>query len=78
MVYSAGKVSVDVTPDTSKFWALLNTELHSRNPEVKVDVDTRGVAKAQTQLDRLDRRTLTNVVKIEGDPTGLRAIDKAV
>lgn len=78
MVYSAGKVSVDVTPDTSKFWALLDTELHSRNPEVKVDVDTRGVAKAQTQLDRLDRRTLTNVVKIEGDPTGLRAIDKAM
>lgn len=77
-LYSAGAVGVDIRPDTDNFWKILNAELHSRHPEVTVDVNTKGVAKAQSQLGRLDGRTLTNVVKIEGDPTGLRAIDKAI
>lgn len=77
-LYSAGAVGVNIRPDTDNFWKILNAELHSRHPEVTVDVNTKGVAKAQSQLGRLDGRTLTNVVKIEGDPTGLRAIDKAM
>lgn len=77
-LYSAGAVGVDIRPDTDNFWKILNAELHSRHPEVTVDVNTKGVAKAQSQLGRLDGRTLTNVVKIEGDPSGLRAIDKAM
>lgn len=77
-LYSAGAVGVDIRPDTDNFWKILNAELHSRHPEVTVDVNTKGVAKAQSQLGRLDGRTLTNVVKIEGDPSGLRAIDKAI
>lgn len=77
-LYSAGAVGVDIRPDTDNFWKILNAELHSRHPEVTVEVNTKGVAKAQSQLGRLDGRTLTNVVKIEGDPTGLRAIDKAI
>ena len=77
-LYSAGAVGVDIRPDTDNFWKILNAELHSRHPEVTVDVNTKGVAKAQSQLGRLDGRTLTNVVKIDGDPSGLRAIDKAM
>lgn len=75
-LYSAGKVGVDIVPDTDNFWKILNAELHSRHPEVTVDVNTKGVAKAQSQLDRLDGRTLTNVVKIEGDDSGLRKLRK--
>ena len=77
-LYSAGAVGVDIRPDTDNFWKILNAELHSRHPEVTVDVNTKGVARAKEQMRDLDGKTLTNVVKIEGDPTGLRAIDKAM
>lgn len=77
-LYSAGAVGVDIRPDTDNFWKILNAELHSRHPEVTVDVNTKGVARAKEQMRDLDGKTLTNVVKIEGDPTGLRAIDKAI
>lgn len=70
-MYSAGEVSVDVFPDTSGFWAILNAELHSRHPEVHVDVDTRDVGKAQAQLNHLDGQTLTSTIKIDGDYSGL-------
>lgn len=77
-LYSAGAVGVDIRPDTDNFWKILNAELHSRHPEVTVDVNTKGVARAKEQMRDLDGKTLTNVVKIEGDPSGLRAIDKAM
>lgn len=77
-LYSAGAVGVDIRPDTDNFWKILNAELHSRHPEVTVDVNTKGVARAKEQMRGLDGKTLTNVVKIDGDPTGLRAIDKAM
>lgn len=77
-VYSAGAVGVDIRPDTDNFWKILNAELHSRHPEVTVDVNTKGVARAKEQMRDLDGKTLTNVVKIDGDPSGLRAIDKAM
>lgn len=77
-LYSAGAVGVDIRPDTDNFWKILNAELHSRHPEVTVDVNTKGVARAKEQMRDLDGKTLTNVVKIDGDPTGLRAIDKAI
>lgn len=77
-LYSAGAVSVDIRPDTDNFWKILNAELHSRHPEVTVDVNTKGVARAKEQMRDLDGKTLTNVVKIDGDPSGLRAIDKAM
>lgn len=77
-LYSAGAVGVDIRPDTDNFWKILNAELHSRHPEVTVDVNTKGVARAKEQMRDLDGKTLTNVVKIDGDPTGLRAIDKAM
>ena len=76
--YSAGAVGVDIRPDTDNFWKILNAELHSRHPEVTVDVNTKGVARAKEQMRDLDGKTLTNVVKIDGDPSGLRAIDKAM
>lgn len=77
-LYSAGAVGVDIRPDTDNFWKILNAELHSRHPEVTVDVNTKGVARAKEQMRGLDGKTLTNVVKIDGDPSGLRAIDKAM
>ncbi len=77
-LYSAGEVGVDIRPDTDNFWKILNAELHSRHPEVTVDVNTKGVARAKEQMRDLDGKTLTNVVKIDGDPSGLRAIDKAI
>ncbi|KAA8827254.1 hypothetical protein [Bifidobacterium myosotis] len=77
-MYSAGKVGVDIVPDTSGFWALLHAELSSRRPEVTVDVNMRGVAQAESTLSRLDGRTLTNVVRIEGDDSGLRRIDRMI
>lgn len=77
-LYSAGAVGVDIRPDTDNFWKILNAELHSRHPEVTVDVNTKGVARAKEQMRDLDGKTLTNVVKIDGDPSGLRAIDKAM
>lgn len=77
-LYSAGAVGVDIRPDTDNFWKILNAELHSRHPEVTVDVNTKGVARAKEQMRDLDSKTLTNVVKIDGDPSGLRAIDKAM
>lgn len=77
-LYSVGAVGVDIRPDTDNFWKILNAELHSRHPEVTVDVNTRGVARAKEQMRDLDGKTLTNVVKIDGDPSGLRAIDKAM
>ncbi|NEG55472.1 hypothetical protein [Bifidobacterium platyrrhinorum] len=70
-LYSAGEVGVDVVPDTSGFWAILNAELHSRHPEVHVDVDTRDVGKAQAQLNHLDGQTLTSTIKVDGDYSGL-------
>lgn len=77
-LYSAGAVGVDIRPDTDNFWKILNAELHSRHPEVTVDVNTKGVARAKEQMRDLNGKTLTNVVKIDGDPSGLRAIDKAM
>lgn len=77
-LYSAGAVGVDIRPDTDNFWKILNAELHSRHPEVTVDVNTKGVARAKEQMRDLDGKILTNVVKIDGDPSGLRAIDKAM
>lgn len=77
-LYSAGAVGIDIRPDTDNFWKILNAELHSRHPEVTVDVNTKGVARAKEQMRDLDGKTLTNVVKIDGDPSGLRAIDKAM
>lgn len=77
-LYSVGAVGVDIRPDTDNFWKILNAELHSRHPEVTVDVNTKGVARAKEQMRDLDGKTLTNVVKIDGDPSGLRAIDKAM
>lgn len=77
-LYSAGAVGVDIRPDTDNFWKILNAELHSRHPEVTVDVNTKGVARAKEQMRDLDGKTLTTVVKIDGDPSGLRAIDKAM
>lgn len=77
-LYSAGAVGVDIRPDTDNFWKILNAELHSHHPEVTVDVNTKGVARAKEQMRDLDGKTLTNVVKIDGDPSGLRAIDKAM
>lgn len=77
-LYSAGAVGVDIRPDTDNFWKILNAELHSRHPEVTVDVNTKGVARAKEQMRDLAGKTLTNVVKIDGDPSGLRAIDKAM
>lgn len=77
-LYSAGAVGVDIRPDTDNFWKILNAELHSRHPEVTVDVNTKGVARAKEQMRDLDGKTLTNVVKIDGDSSGLRAIDKAM
>lgn len=77
-LYSAGAVGVVIRPDTDNFWKILNAELHSRHPEVTVDVNTKGVARAKEQMRDLDGKTLTNVVKIDGDPSGLRAIDKAM
>ena len=77
-LYSAGAVGVDIRPATDNFWKILNAELHSRHPEVTVDVNTKGVARAKEQMRDLDGKTLTNVVKIDGDPSGLRAIDKAM
>lgn len=77
-LYSAGAVGVDIRPDIDNFWKILNAELHSRHPEVTVDVNTKGVARAKEQMRDLDGKTLTNVVKIDGDPSGLRAIDKAM
>lgn len=77
-LYTAGAVGVDIRPDTDNFWKILNAELHSRHPEVTVDVNTKGVARAKEQMRDLDGKTLTNVVKIDGDPSGLRAIDKAI
>lgn len=77
-LYSAGAVGVDIRPDTDNFWKILNAELNSRHPEVTVDVNTKGVARAKEQMRDLDGKTLTNVVKIDGDPSGLRAIDKAM
>lgn len=77
-LYSAGAVGVDIRPDPDNFWKILNAELHSRHPEVTVDVNTKGVARAKEQMRDLDGKTLTNVVKIDGDPSGLRAIDKAM
>lgn len=77
-LYSAGAVGVDIRPDTDNFWKILNAELHSRHPEVTVDVNTKGVARAKEQMRDLDGKTLTNEVKIDGDPSGLRAIDKAM
>lgn len=77
-LYSAGAVGVDIRPDTDNFWKILNAELHSRHPEVTVDVNAKGVARAKEQMRDLDGKTLTNVVKIDGDPSGLRAIDKAM
>ncbi len=77
-LYSAGAVGVDIRPDTDNFWKILNAELHSRHPEVTVDVNTKGVTRAKEQMRDLDGKTLTNVVKIDGDPSGLRAIDKAM
>lgn len=77
-LYSAGAVGVDIRPDTDNFWKILNAELHSRHPEVTVDVNTKGVARAKEQMRDLDGKALTNVVKIDGDPSGLRAIDKAM
>lgn len=77
-LYSAGAVGVDIRPDTDNFWKILNAELHSRHPEVTVDVNTKGVARAKEQMRDLDGKTLTNVVKIDGDPSGLRAIGKAM
>ena len=77
-LYSAGAVGVDIRPDTDNFWKILNAELHSRHPEVTVDVNTKGVARAKEQMRDLDGKTLINVVKIDGDPSGLRAIDKAM
>lgn len=77
-LYSAGAVGVDIRPDTDNFWKILDAELHSRHPEVTVDVNTKGVARAKEQMRDLDGKTLTNVVKIDGDPSGLRAIDKAM
>lgn len=77
-LYSAGAVGVDIRPGTDNFWKILNAELHSRHPEVTVDVNTKGVARAKEQMRDLDGKTLTNVVKIDGDPSGLRAIDKAM
>lgn len=41
-------------------------------------MNTKGVARAKEQMRDLDGKTLTNVVKIDGDPSGLRAIDKAM
>ena len=38
-LYSAGAVGVDIRPDTDNFWKILNAELHSRHPEVTVDVN---------------------------------------
>lgn len=55
------------SPDTDNFWKILNAELHSRHPEVTVDVNTKGVARAKEQMRDLDGKTLTNVVKIDGD-----------
>ena len=46
-LYSAGAVGVDIRPDTDNFWKILNAELHSRHPEVTVDVNTKGVARAK-------------------------------
>lgn len=77
-LYSVGAVGVDIRPDADNFWKILNAELHSRHPEVTVDVNTKGVARAKEQMRDLDGKTLTNVVKIDGDPSGLRAIDKAM
>lgn len=77
-LYSVGAVGVDIRPDTDNFWKILNAELHSRHPEVTVDVNTKGVARAKEQMRDLDGKTLTNVVKIDGDLSGLRAIDKAM
>ena len=46
-LYSAGAVGVDIRPDADNFWKILNAELHSRHPEVTVDVNTKGVARAK-------------------------------
>lgn len=75
-LYSAGAVGVDIRPDTDNFWKILNAELHSRHPEVTVDVNTKGVARAKEQMRDLDGKTLTNVVKIDGDDSGLRKLRK--
>lgn len=75
-LYTAGAVGVDIRPDTDNFWKILNAELHSRHPEVTVDVNTKGVARAKEQMRDLDGKTLTNVVKIDGDDSGLRKLRK--
>ena len=72
-LYSAGKVGVDVVPDTSRFWAILNAELHTRNPQVGVGVDVND-AGYQAWASRTDGRTLTNSIKIDGDYSGLHQL----
>ena len=76
-LYSAGAVGVDIRPDTDNFWKILNAELHSRHPEVTVDVNTKGVARAKEQTP-IPTILQINGKTSRGDPSGLRAIDKAM
>ncbi|WP_140489720.1 hypothetical protein, partial [Bifidobacterium sp. UTBIF-68] len=74
-LYSAGKVGVDVVPDTSRFWAILNAELHTRNPQVGVGVEVND-AGYQAWASRTDGRTLTNSIRIDGDYSGLHQLSQ--
>lgn len=64
--YSAGKVSVDIVPDTRGFWALLNAALHSRNPEVEVDAGI-DMTRVNADLRRIDGKHAEVEVEFKGD-----------
>lgn len=76
-MYSAGKVGVDIVPDTDGFWTSLDAQLHSRNKKLEIPVELNPDTASYQRVRRsIDGDTLTNVVKIEGDASGLRKIDR--
>lgn len=70
-LYSGGKVGIDIVPDTSRFWSILNAKLRERDPQVAVDVDVQAKSY-EAWASRTDGRTLSNTVKVDGD---YRALD---
>lgn len=77
-LYSAGSVGVDVVPVTDKFFAELRAKMaRVRDLTVGVDFEPNTLAYDR-ESGRINGRTLTNTVKIEGDASGIQRIRRAI
>lgn len=72
-LYSAGAVGVDIRPDTTGFWALLNADLQRRHPEVTIDAGI-DLSDVDRDIQRINRKEAEVEVNFKGDTKRIDAL----